>query len=158
VLAVAVTAAVIGAGVHTAAASISTAPAPAGLVAQGSLNAGGLLPGDGAQRLVTLGATRPGSALVVTADTSSRLDTDRTDGLHLQVDACSVPWSRAGDGFTCRGALTPVVSSRPIVGRAGLPRGAGVTGSPLRFTVSLPASAGGDFLGLTSSLRYEVAT
>jgi hypothetical protein len=157
--AVAVTTLVVGLGVHTASASISSEHAPAvSLAVIGSLDAGGLLPGGAVERLVGIhvaAGTAPN--LTVSADTSSVLDQDRTNGLQLQADACSSGWVRTDGGFSCAGTVTTLFARRPVVGRSSLAAAAGPEMTQVRLTLSLPGSADGRFMGQTSALSYRIA-
>ena len=61
-----------------------------------------------------------GATLSTTFSPSSVLNTDATNGLHLAIDACSVPWSESGTfyewTYTCSGTTTTVLSNRAISG------------------------------------------
>ena len=59
-----------------------------------------------------------GIGLTTTASPSSKLDTDPTMGLQLQIDACSVPWTEAGAAPRLHLHL-----HRHQVGRAGVASG-----------------------------------
>lgn len=134
---------------------------------QFSVNISGLAPGDFADRLVDV--SNSGSinfasvALGITATTSSLLDTDATNGLRLQIDACSVAWTQASAGVaaTCGAITTNLTASTAVsalkaagpsytssfnsLTAAGLDR--------LRFHYSLPAASVGT-AGLSSVLVY----
>jgi hypothetical protein len=89
--------------------------------------------GDAAQRVVDVTNTSRRALRAVTlrtvASPSSRLDTDRVNGLHLVVDRCSVPWTESGGpgtgrpyAYACRATTTVVLGSRPVVmGETALP-------------------------------------
>lgn len=156
VVAIAATTVVVGAGVQTASASIRTDQAPATIESIGALDAAGLLPGGTVQRLVTVSVDGLRSALTVTAQASSRLDTDRRNGLQLTAESCSLAWTQTPEGYSCAGALASVVPIRPVVGRSLL-RGLS-PGSPhrLRLTLSLPSTGGTDLLGQRSALNYRI--
>ena len=77
-----------------------------------SVAATGLVPGDTIQRAVTLSNTgnqNLGSLSLTTSAplTSSKLDTDATNGLQLSIDSCSTGWTEAGTApaytYTCNG-------------------------------------------------------
>lgn len=131
-----------------------------------SVAAAGLVPGDTVQRAVTL--TNSGSqnlstvTLTTTASPTSKLDSDTTNGLHLALDACSVPWTEAGTSpaytYTCSGITTPVLASQPVIaanaalsGLSSLTAGAS---DNLRSTLTLPAGADNTFQNLTSTITF----
>lgn len=131
-----------------------------------SVAASGAVPGDSVQRAVTL--TNSGDqnlaavTLTTTAAPSSKLDSDATNGLQMQVDACSIPWAEAGTSpsftYTCSGTTTTVLASRAVVGNkiplAGL---ASVTASKsdnLRVSLTVPTTADNTFQGLTSTINF----
>jgi len=131
-----------------------------------SVAASGAVPGDSVQRAVTL--TNSGDqnlaavTLTTTAAPSSKLDSDGTNGLQMQVDACSIPWAEAGTSpsftYTCSGTTTTVLASRAVVGNkiplSGL---ASVTASKsdnLRVSLTVPATADNTFQGLTSTINF----
>lgn len=132
---------------------------------------GNLLPGDTVSRLVTV--KNSGQAdlinyqLQTTSSTGNALTTDTTNGLHVRIDRCSVPWTFSGSGSalaaTCSGTLSTVVGTSPVVGThalgspfcAGYHGGCAEVGSDyLRVTVDLPSSAGNSFEGLTANLTF----
>lgn len=89
--------------------------------------------GDAAQRVVDVTNTSRRALRAVMlrtiASPSSRLDTDRVNGLHLVLDRCSVPWTESGGpgtgrpyAYACRATTTVVLGSRPVViGETALP-------------------------------------
>ena len=94
-------------------------------------------------------------ALESWASTSSVLDSDRTSGLQLTVESCSVAWSA---DESCAGARRdfyagPVlVEDQALAGAASLAPGAV---DHLLLTVTLPTTASGDaFEGATSALNF----
>ena len=118
----------------------------------------GFLPGDSLTRPVTL--TNDGNSplssvsLGVTTTNPSVLTTDRTNGLQLALRSCTVPWTQNGVAATCGGTESlvhsgPAVGDRTVTGAASLTPG-GV--DHLAVTISLPATAGNDFQGKTSTL------
>lgn len=127
----------------------------------------GVVPGDTIQRAVTLSNTGSQNLASVTlttaASTSSLLDTDATNGLQVQIDSCSVPWTEAGTSpaltYTCTGGTTgTVLATRAVIG-SNLALGnlntvtAGTT-DYLRVTLSLPTSANNSFQGLNSVVGF----
>ncbi len=134
-----------------------------------TLGATGLVPGDTIERAVTLSSTGDqglgGISLTTTAKTSSKLDTDATNGLQLTIDSCSVPWTETGTSpaftYTCSGTTKPALDSRPVIGQ-NLPlrsdllsMGAGKTDN-LRVTVKLPATADDNFQGQNSTVAFKL--
>ncbi|THJ68653.1 hypothetical protein E8P82_01770 [Arthrobacter echini] len=125
------------------------------------------VPGDTMQRVATISNTGNqnfgGVSLTTTVvGTPSRLTTDTVNGLQLTVDACSVPWTEAGTApaytYTCRGSVTSVLPSRPIIG-ADVPLSGLASFTPgrtdnLRFTATLPAAADNSFQKLTSTANF----
>lgn len=131
-----------------------------------TVNASGIVPGDTIQRAVQLSNTGTQNLASVTltsaASPSSLLDTDATNGLQLNIDACSVPWTEAGSApaytYTCSGTTTAVLASRAVVGSniplSNLSSLTAGTADNLRVTATLPSAAGNTFQGLTSTLTY----
>ncbi|SDL76881.1 Camelysin metallo-endopeptidase [Arthrobacter sp. ov407] len=131
-----------------------------------SVAASGAVPGDSVQRAVTL--TNSGDqnlaavTLTTTAAPSSKLDSDATNGLQMQVDSCSIPWAEAGTSpsftYTCSGTTTTVLASRAVVGnKVPLSGLASVTASKsdnLRVSLTVPATADNTFQGLTSTINF----
>ena len=119
--------------------------------------------GDSMQRAIDLnyaGSISFGSATLTTnATTSSALDTDTTDGLHMAIDKCSVAWTESGPPYTytCSGTTSSVLASAPVVGSnlalSNLTLTAGST-DHLRVTVTLPGTAGNSFENLSSTIAY----
>ena len=119
--------------------------------------------GDSMQRAIDLnyaGSISFGSATLTTnATTSSALDTDTTDGLHMAIDKCSVAWTESGPPYTytCSGTTSSVLASAPVVGSnlalSNLTLTAGST-DHLRVTVTLPSSAGNSLENLSSTIAY----
>ena len=127
-----------------------------------------MAPGDRALRVIDLVNEGPGTFLVATLTTtppiSSLLDTDPDDGLQMAVDRCSVSWTETGPplAYTCAGTESSVVAARPVIGDS-LP----LTGSPaltsgntdhLLVTLTLPDTAGNEFQGAMSRIRYTFVT
>lgn len=131
-----------------------------------TVDASGLVPGDTVERAVDLSNSGNQAlsavALTTTATTSSKLDTDPTNGLQMAIDACSAPWTEAGTSpaytYTCGGTVTSVLAKGPVItSNANLPglnslAPGGV--DHLRVTLTLPASADDTFQGLTSTISY----
>ena len=132
-----------------------------------TVNATAVAPGDTIQRAFDL--SNPGSidlagapTLTTSASPSSLLDTDTTNGLQMVIDKCSVAWTESGPPYTytCSGATTSVLASRPVVGSSLalsnvadlVPAGAGP--DHLRLTLTLPSAAGNTFQNLSSTLTY----
>jgi spore coat-associated protein N len=119
--------------------------------------------GDSMQRAIDLnyaGSISFGSATLTTnASTSSALDTDATDGLHMAIDKCSVAWTESGPPYTytCSGTTSSVLASAPVIGSnlalSNLTLTAGST-DHLRVTVTLPGTAGNSLQNLSSTIAY----
>jgi spore coat-associated protein N len=152
--------------------SISTGTVTIALGATGAstnrLNIGAtaVAPGDTIQRSVDLinsGSLNLASLnLTTTATTTSLLDTDATNGLQMAIDKCSVAWTEAGTApaytYTCSGTTSTVLASTPVIGsNLALSNLSALTASStdhLRVTLTLPATAGNTFQGLTSVIQY----
>jgi spore coat-associated protein N len=131
-----------------------------------TVNASGIAPGDTIQRSVDLlnnGSLDFGSVMLTTsANPSSLLDTDATNGLQMTIEKCSTAWTEAGTSpaftYTCGGTTTTVLSSRAVVGAnlslSGLSSLTAGGSDKLRVTLTLPASAGNTFQNLSSTLSY----
>ena len=128
--------------------------------------AGGLAPGDTVERsfdIVNAGTLAFSSVtLTTTASPSSLLDTDATNGLQMTIDDCSTDWTESGTApaytYTCPGTLMTVLASRPVIGGDLALSNVGIL-SPgatdhWRVTLTLPAAAGNEFQGLSSTLTY----
>lgn len=154
----------------SAAQSLGTGTVTIGLGQSGSsanrldVAATGMAPGDTVQRSVDLVNTGSIALSAVTlstsAGTSSILDTDAVNGLQLAVDRCSTAWTESASpySYSCSGTVTPVLASRPVIGSDLALANLGST-SPggtdhLRFTLTLPAAAGNDFQGKSSTIAY----
>ena len=91
--------------------------------------------------------------LAVTAPTSSILDTDKTNGLKLSIDSCSVVWTSDN---TCSGVTTTVLAptaARDAVTLANLTSTTAHKTDNLLVKLSLPAAAGNEFQGKSSVLN-----
>jgi predicted ribosomally synthesized peptide with SipW-like signal peptide len=119
--------------------------------------------GDTMQRAIDLnyaGSVDFGSTTLTTsASSSSALDTDVIDGLHLAIDKCSVAWTESGPPYTytCGGTTSSVLASRALIGSnlalSNLTLTAGTT-DHLRVTVTLPSTAGNTLQNLSSTVGY----
>jgi predicted ribosomally synthesized peptide with SipW-like signal peptide len=145
---------------HTIASGTLSLTAPSSRLGTG---AGTIAAGDTMQRMIDLsysGSISFGSATLTTnATSSSGLDTDATDGLHIAIDKCSVAWTESGPPYTytCGGSTTSVLASRALIGSSmaltNLTLTAGST-DHLRVTVTLPSSAGNSLQNLSSTVNY----
>jgi hypothetical protein len=134
---------------------------PAGAVAI-PVSTSGFMPGDSMTRAVTLandGGSALGSvSLTSTATASSILDTDKTNGLQLAVNACSVPWTQGGTAtaptYTCPGTSRVLVSGPAVINSAlAGPNSLAAGGTDyLTYSISLPTSADNTFQGKSSTL------
>jgi hypothetical protein len=131
-----------------------------------SVAASGIVPGDTVQRAVTLtnGGTGDLAAVVLTtaATTSSKLDTDTTNGLQLKIDSCSKAWTEAGTApaytYTCSGVTSSVLASRPVVGSnlglSGLTALTAGKSDYLVVTLSFPTAADNTFQNQSSVIGF----
>ena len=128
-----------------------------------SIAATNIVPGDTIQRAVTVSNTGTadlgGVTLSTTASPSSALNTDKTNGLQLDIKSCPSAWAKGGSPtaptYSCTNA-TPVVASTPVIAAnlttAGvLPAGANAN---LLLTLTLPTTAGNEFQGLASTVTF----
>jgi hypothetical protein len=145
---------------------LATPPRPALVVT--TAGAGGLAAdisnlaaGDVVARTATL--TNRGTqalqaiALAVTVTQSSALDRDRTSGLRIRLDRCSVAWA-PGPPVRCAGRLTEVVAWQPLAANGSPWRlgGLGAGGSEwLRISLQLPPSATSQLAGRTTTVGYQ---
>lgn len=141
--------------------------APGALTNRLAVNATGVVPGDTIQRSFDLANTGNQNlasvALTTIAAPSTLLDTDSTNGLQMVIDKCSTAWSEtpAGSGYTytcAGGAPSSVVASRAVIGSAiAMSNLSSLTNGGidhLRLTLTLPATAGNTFQGLSSTVAY----
>jgi predicted ribosomally synthesized peptide with SipW-like signal peptide len=152
--------------------SVGTGTVKIDLGASGAANrlsvaATGLVPGDTVQRAVNL--TNNGNqdlstvTLTTAATTSSKLDTDATNGLQVLIESCPTAWTEAGTApaytYTCSGAVKTVLASKGIVGaNQALSNLQSLTSTKtdyLRVTVTLPAAADNTFQGLSSVIGFD---
>ena len=116
-----------------------------------------LAPGDSAATAVDLDSSSP-VTLTTTATISSLLDQDAHDGLRLTIERCSVPWVPASVVYRCPGSSDSLLAPRPVL-MSDLP----ILDIPpaatqhLLLSLTLPASAGNEFQGLSSSIQYRFA-
>jgi hypothetical protein len=123
------------------------------------------VPGDKLTRAVTLSndGTSPLASVALKSEvtgTADVLTNDRTNGLKLTVEACSVPWTQGGAAdaptYTCTGGtIRTVVPQAPAASNVTLtdPLSLAVGGKDyLTFTISLPTSADNSFQGKSASL------
>jgi predicted ribosomally synthesized peptide with SipW-like signal peptide len=130
------------------------------------IGVGGIAPGASADR--TFDIANVGSlalstvTLTTSATSSSNLDTDATDGLHLTIYRCSAAWTETGTApnyaYTCSGTGTTALSDRPLIGTAmpltGLSLPPGGAADHLLAHISLPSTAGNAFQGSASTLGF----
>jgi spore coat-associated protein N len=130
-------------------------------------NATGLVPGDIVERAVDLvgpssGVTGIGSiSLDTSVGSSTLLDSDTTNGLHITVDSCSASWTESGTApaytYSCSGSTTSLVSNQSLVGSFNLAslNSMNVGGTDhLRVKLTLPASAPTTMMGLSDTISY----
>jgi spore coat-associated protein N len=128
----------------------------------------GMVPGDTAQRTITLTRSSDtqsfGSVtLTTTSAVSNLLTTDTAKGLQLKIDQCPVAWVKAAgsNDLTCpSGADAPVLASRAVIG-SPVDLGAATAAlnsndatAYLRATLTLPAAAGNEFQGLSNTVKF----
>ena len=126
-----------------------------------NVGASNLVPGDTIQRsedLINRSTAALPVTLTTTANPSSALDTDTTNGLQLTVRSCDVAWSTTLVGgapvYSCSGtartlAAGPVAGNRVLATPASLAVG-GV--DHLAVSVALPEGAGNTFQGARSRM------
>jgi hypothetical protein len=124
-------------------------------------------PGDTIERVVDLSNT--GSLdlasvdLTTTATVSSRLDTDATNGLQMQIDNCDQAWTEAGTSpaytYTCGGTSSSVLASQAVIGsNLTLSNLTALTAGDtdhLLLTLTLPSSADNTFQNESSTIDYS---
>jgi spore coat-associated protein N len=115
-----------------------------------------IVPGDTITREIDLnstGATANDATITLgfTANTSSLLNTDATNGLQLAVTECSVAPTVAAPVYTCGGTTTTVLASTPVSSLVATPAALPglkslVAGGKdyLLFTLTFPQSAPGN--------------
>ena len=121
-----------------------------------------LAAGDRVERRIELSKRGPGRFgaiyFVARPRSSSRLDTDRLNGLHVTLRRCKKKWRRNGAGYRCAHSVT-LLSARPLIGRRRLKlrklRLRGTRRAHLLLVISLPATAGTALAGQRSSVTYS---
>ena len=149
----------LNASVNTGTLSINLTPAnDTGTLA---MTAAGFIPGYSLSRSVNLvndGSSAFSSLSLSTTNASptNALTTDTTNGLKLSVQSCSVPWTKpTATTYACSGTTKTMVNNVPALGTSTLPTPASLTNGGvdhLVVTLALPANAGNEFQGLSSSL------
>jgi predicted ribosomally synthesized peptide with SipW-like signal peptide len=131
------------------------------VIATGPTNTAGtaataIVPGDTITREIDLnstGSTANDASITLgfTATTSSLLNTDAANGLHLTVSECSVAPTVAPPVYTCGGTTTAVLASTPVsaliaapVALPGLKSLVAGGKDYLLFTLTFPATAPGN--------------
>ena len=130
-------------------------------------NATGLVPGDTVERAVDLDGPASGISgigsisLGVSVGSSTLLDSDTTNGLHVNVDSCPSAWTESGTApaytYSCGGSVTSLVSNQPVIGNFNLPslNSMNVSGvDHLRVKLTLPGTAPTTMMGLSDTLSY----
>lgn len=146
-----------------------------------TVSATGLVPGDTVQRRVKL-SNPAGSGklnakaiqLATSANPTSILDTDTTDGLKMKIERCTTgSWTESASApytYTCdlvadtglnNGTRTTVLAERPVIVSPTTPATlsnmtATTVGNTddMVVTLTLPSSADDDFQGKTSTIAY----
>ena len=123
----------------------------------------GMLPGDKAEKLVTLANTGNSDLNNVTLTTSagataSLLTTDATNGLQLTIENCSVAWTGATAPYNCAGTKTTVLASGPVIAaNKALNNLTSLTSAKtdnLKVTTAFPTTADNTFQGATSTIAF----
>lgn len=128
-----------------------------------SVPAAGLLPGDRAERLVSLSNLGTGDfgsiTLSAIPSTANALSTDKVNGLKLTVESCAAAWTATTSaGFTCTPGAVPVLTGLPIAGTNELGNLASLTAGKadnLKVTVALPKTADNSFQGLKNTIDFS---
>jgi predicted ribosomally synthesized peptide with SipW-like signal peptide len=126
----------------------------------------GIVPGDTIERTVDVlntGSEGFGSvSLDAKATSTSLLDQDSVDGLHLVIDKCSVAWTESGAApaftYACGGVTSQVLASQAVASPIGVLSGISLNAGDanhLRFKLGLPQSAPNAMQGLTTALEYS---
>ena len=123
----------------------------------------GMLPGDKAEKLVTLANTGNSDLNNVTLTTSagttaSLLTTDPTNGLQLSIENCSVAWTGTAAPYTCAGTKTTVLANGPVItANKTLNNLTSLTNAKtdnLKVTTAFPTTANDTFQGATSTIAF----
>jgi hypothetical protein len=151
----------------SASTAVDVATTVIGLDGQGaagglSVPAAGLLPGDRAERLVSLSNLGTGDFGSITLASSpaimNALATDKVNGLKLTVEKCATAWTATSSaGFTCASGAVQVLDGVSIAGANELPGLASLSAGKkdaLKVTVLLPKSADNSFQGLKNSIDF----
>jgi hypothetical protein len=100
-------------------------------------------------------------SLGVSVGSSTLLDSDTTNGLHINVDSCPSSWTESGTApaytYSCGGTVTSLVSNQPVIGTFNLANlnSMSVGGvDHLRVKLTLPATAPTTMMGLSDTLGY----
>lgn len=130
--------------------------------------ADGLVPGDSVQRRVVLSNALNNEdlasiTLTTTANVTSLLDTDTTNGLELRIQRCSGgTWTESAFPYTYTcgggGALADVLAIRDVIGAnlalTGMLALNDNNSDDMVVTLSLPSTAGNSFQTLTSQILF----
>ncbi|HEX9227037.1 MAG TPA: hypothetical protein VF885_10355 [Arthrobacter sp.] len=127
-----------------------------------SIGATGMLPGDRAERLVTisnLGTADLGSVTLGSAPAAANaLGADKVNGLNLTVESCATAWTATpSTGFSCAPGAVQILTGLPIAGSSTLGNLASLTAGKsdnLKITVALPKGADNTFQGLKNSIDF----
>ncbi|MGH9149005.1 MAG: TasA family protein [Acidimicrobiales bacterium] len=141
-----------------------------------TIGATGVVPGDTVQRRVILtnasgNENLASITLTTTATTSTALNTDGTDGLHMTIQKCGggLGWTEAGPPYTytCDAAIagdnagtrSTVLARRAIIGSSlaltGMSALTSNRSDDMVVTVDLPASAPNSMQTLSSTIQYS---
>jgi spore coat-associated protein N len=140
-----------------------------------TIGAAGMVPGDTLQRRVKLSNAAGNEnlasiVLTTSANPSSVLDTDATNGLRMKIDKCSGTWKESLTtpyAYTCDqipgsgdnlGTRTAVLAERAIIGSnlslSGMSAVTAGNTDDMLVTISLPSSADNTFQNKTSTVTY----
>ncbi len=132
-----------------------------------TVDANKLVAGDTVQRAFTLanGGTADLGAvtLTTTAQPTTKLDTDATNGLQMKIDSCSAAWTKAGTPtaptYTCTGTTKSVIAPKPVIGAGTAVNNLAAIGAGnadnLLVTMTLPQIADNTFQNLSSTINYK---
>lgn len=127
---------------------------------------GGILPGDSAERFVTLaneGTADLNSVKLTTAlpagATANALTLDATNGLKLTVESCSQAWTVVANAAdTCDGTTRAILTGLPIIGAdrdlGAMAAKTADASDYLKITTSLPAGADNTFQSLNAGINF----
>ena len=125
----------------------------------------GLSPGGTADYLLNIrndGTSPPDIGTLVTTSSSTLLDTDATNGLHVELDRCSTVWQQSSiaAAATCNGSQTTILASTALAtlnGASATLTSSGLSSlssgglDHLRVHFSVPSGAPGSYSTLTST-------